>query len=226
MSGYDGLGGRTVAATIAIAGVPASGVLVRVMAIAFGGRIARHQVGLAIAGLLVLASTALVIALIVAATLFGIWLHRAVRNLTGLGRVGMTYSPAAAVGSFYIPFVSVVRPYRVLTELWRASDPRPEADGSAWRTHGSNTSLLDTWWGCLLASGFVPQLKRLNPVVEIPGASSVFALTAIVLEVVAAIACFRLMQGIASRQEAIAARLARQSISDAQQWLEEESSRS
>jgi len=119
----------------------------------------------------------------------------------------MTYSPARSVGSFYIPFVNFVRPHRVLSELWRASEPGAEADGSAWRTCGTSTSLLDVWWGCFLASGVVSQFK---PLVDFPGASGVFGLAGTCFEVVAAIACVRLMRGIASRQEAIAARFARQ----------------
>jgi hypothetical protein len=203
--GYVGLGERTVVTTIAIASVPFFGGLLHLLQIALDGKVARHEVGLAFAGLVLLDIAALVVAVIVAAVCFGIWLHRAVRNLARLGRFGMTYSPAGAVGSFYIPFVNFVRPHRVLTELWRASEPAAEADGSAWRAFGSSTALLDVWWGCFLASGFV---SRMKPPVDFPGASGLFGLATTCLEVVAAIACYRLMRGIASRQEALSARLA------------------
>jgi hypothetical protein len=69
------------------------------------------------------------VAYIVASILFLIWFHRAYKNLRPLGAVNLTYSPGWAVGGFFVPFLNLVRPFQVMREIWKASDPK----GIAWQ---------------------------------------------------------------------------------------------
>jgi hypothetical protein len=59
--------------------------------------------------------------------LFLMWLHRAVSNTTLLGSP-VSWRPAQAVSSFFIPIIGLFRPYQVVTDVYRASDPSRIAD--------------------------------------------------------------------------------------------------
>ncbi|HQR32579.1 MAG TPA: DUF4328 domain-containing protein [Blastocatellia bacterium] len=54
---------------------------------------------------------------------FLIWMHRSYKNLKPLGSRRMEYSPAWAVGCWFVPFVNLVRPYGMIKEIWFKSDP-------------------------------------------------------------------------------------------------------
>jgi hypothetical protein len=73
--------------------------------------------------------------------LFLVWLHRAYRNLYGLGVRSFGDSPAWAVGSFFIPLVNFYLPYRITADIWVNS--RPGQDPTK-RPKG--TPLVLAWW--------------------------------------------------------------------------------
>ncbi len=53
---------------------------------------------------------------------FCVWLYRSYDNLRVFNRwTSLDYSPGMAVGSFFIPFVSLVVPYRAVREVWQKS---------------------------------------------------------------------------------------------------------
>lgn len=56
---------------------------------------------------------------------FLMWLYRAHSNLPAFGtpRHSLSYSSGWAVGSFFVPFVNLVVPYRAVKELWQKSEP-------------------------------------------------------------------------------------------------------
>ncbi|MGH9967641.1 MAG: DUF4328 domain-containing protein [Pyrinomonadaceae bacterium] len=56
---------------------------------------------------------------------FLMWLYRSYENLPALGVPvrSIDYSSGWAVGSFFVPFVNLVVPYRAVKELWRKSAP-------------------------------------------------------------------------------------------------------
>ncbi|HMA36213.1 MAG TPA: DUF4328 domain-containing protein [Chloroflexia bacterium] len=69
-----------------------------------------------------------------AGVLFLIWIYRAHRNLPALGAACLKYSPGWAVGGFFVPFVSLVLPFRVMAEIWKASQPEGNlADDVVWQ---------------------------------------------------------------------------------------------
>lgn len=80
--------------------------------------------------------------------LFLTWMRRAYNNIPAFGMDDPTYSPGWAVWGFLIPFLNIIRPYQVMKELWRASDPdvRP---GPAWIT-ARVSPLVGWWWGMYL----------------------------------------------------------------------------
>jgi len=52
-----------------------------------------------------------------------IWVHRVYRNLPALGARGLRFTPGQAVRSWFGKITSLYRPYRVIKEIWKSSDP-------------------------------------------------------------------------------------------------------
>lgn len=78
-------------------------------------------------------------AFVVAAVLLLRWQVVAHRNLAALGGKGSR--PGLGVGSWFVPGVNLVEPFRLLARLWRAGEPgRP----LPW--------LLPLWWGAWLVA--------------------------------------------------------------------------
>lgn len=91
---------------------------------------------------------------------FLIWLHHAHRNLPALGGRRLKYTPGWAVGWFFVPFLNLVRPLQVMTEVWHGSDPggleRDEGpDGPVLRNQLGAPALVSAWWGLFLASNLL-----------------------------------------------------------------------
>ena len=80
------------------------------------------------------------------------WLHRAALNAQVISRRNLRLGPGAAVASFLIPFVNLVRPYGALREIWFASLGPVEID----RPAGRRVGLVGWWWGVFLASFAIP----------------------------------------------------------------------
>ena len=96
------------------------------------------------------AGTALayLITLIVSAFLVLMWYLRSVRNAHALSN-GVETSPKWAIWWFFIPLVSLWKPYAMTSELWRSSR---QPDG--WKSL-PDPSLLRWWWGAVLVGGLV-----------------------------------------------------------------------
>lgn len=70
-----------------------------------------------------------------------IWVYRIAKNVRDAGR-STTWHPAFAIfGWFLPPGVLYVIPFLVLRELWKASDPAPQAGSDGWRRSGDNPVL-------------------------------------------------------------------------------------
>ena len=152
-----------------------------------------------------------VVALIGAAIAFSMWIHRAYRNLPALGATaGLSYTPAWAVGYFYIPILNLFRPYQATKEIWRASDPNIADAGVAWeRAPGS--SLLVTWWAVWILSNLIDNASfrlfmRADTVGEIQAAHWV-SLAANAISIPAAIAAIGVVLAIDKRQDQKARKL-------------------
>jgi uncharacterized protein DUF4328 len=92
---------------------------------------------------------------IATAVCFLMWLYRAYRNLPSFGTPSqnISYSAGWAVGSFFIPFVNLVVPYRAIKELWRNSSPTNAFLGST-----SPPSWFPLWWLFWLLSNFASNI--------------------------------------------------------------------
>ncbi|HYV35916.1 MAG TPA: DUF4328 domain-containing protein [Gemmataceae bacterium] len=86
------------------------------------------------------------------------WLHRSYGNLSVLGARDLAHTPGGAVGAYFIPFINLYRPYAVMQETWKASDPsRSASDPHAWR-QASGSALVVIWWIFWLLCNFAGQI--------------------------------------------------------------------
>jgi len=101
--------------------------------------------------LLVMGLALLEIAVYIATIVFFLmWLYRSRENLPAFGvpRNSIQYSSGWAVGSWFIPFVSLVVPYRAVKELWNKSVPN---SGTMFGDQ-SPPAVFPLWWAAWLLS--------------------------------------------------------------------------
>jgi len=95
-----------------------------------------------LAGILALAS------LIVLVVLFCVWIYRVSCNSRALGIQDMRFSPGWAITWFFIPVANYFRPFQVVSEIWKASNPATQDN---WKEK-STPFLIKAWWGTWLIS--------------------------------------------------------------------------
>ena len=133
------------------------------------------------------------------------WIHQASKNLVALGVHYQRFSPGWAVGWWFVPVMSLFRPYQVMKEIWRGSYPDIGiGDQAAWR-NVPVSSLLGWWWAALLLHGWVLNVGiklfiRGETVSQVITADWIFVVGD-VIEIMASILVFALVWQITSNQE-------------------------
>ena len=84
----------------------------------------------------------------VTAGLFLCWLYLSRANLRAFGMRRMQYPRAWTIGGFLVPALNLIRPYQVVSEIWKASDPEVE-DAFGWKAT-ETPALLSIWWGAVV----------------------------------------------------------------------------
>jgi Domain of unknown function (DUF4328) len=135
--------------------------------------------------------------------LFSVWVYRANANARALGAQGMRFSSGWAVGWFFVPIMNLFRPYQVVREIWKASDPEVSSQWDQLQTPG----LVKAWWATLLVSWIGIHLT--NPSITHGLVTVLMAASAINLlaHVGSCILALLLVRCIHRRQEARAARV-------------------
>jgi len=90
----------------------------------------------------------------VIAVAFIAWLHRSRINVRAFGCRRFRYPRIWAIIGFFVPILNLFRPYQVVAEVWRASDPRAVETPVAWIPMPVSRCVL-AWWVTLLASVFL-----------------------------------------------------------------------
>lgn len=148
-----------------------------------------------------------VLAWIVTGVLFLMWIHRAHSNLPALGAQNLRFSPGWAVGYWFIPIVNLFRPYQVVQEIWKASDPDVNiADPLSWKS-ASASSLVDRWWSSWLALFFGGIAMQIVIPAEFLTASWAIIIVN-GLEIISGIFTISVVQGIDKRQKVKSMRFA------------------
>jgi len=131
---------------------------------------------------------------------FLMWLYRAHDNLRAFDRSRpLDHSAGWAVGSFFIPFVNLVVPYRAVKEVWQKSGPPDEALFA----EPSPPAWFPVWWTFWLLSSFASNLSlRLSFNEGVPeNAATIVSIVASGLSTLAALFAFIVVDAIDKRQE-------------------------
>jgi hypothetical protein len=78
--------------------------------------------------------------LVLTLILFMMWVHRANQNIRAFGAQDLKFTPGWAVGWFFVPIANLWMPFKVMSEIFRASG-QPEE----WQKQ-VNAPLLGRWW--------------------------------------------------------------------------------
>jgi len=89
------------------------------------------------------------VCLAVTGVTFLTWLHRVRVNVRSFGVRRLAYGREWTVLGFLVPALNALRPYQVVREIWKASDPST-GDPLGWKTVAT-PPLLALWWGLFVA---------------------------------------------------------------------------
>lgn len=141
---------------------------------------------------------------LLAAVPIAIWIYRAHANLREAGVAELTYSPGWSVGSYFIPLVNFVIPFRAMRELHNRSHGE-----SVWQAH-SPVADVTSWWSCHLAAmlvmivaAFVAMLATIPNlyVVQPPGANTGLFLFSLLLLTGSGAFLYRTIGAVTSAQQ-------------------------
>lgn len=156
------------------------------------------------AALLALFATAAVyaISLLICIIVFLMWLYRARHNLPALGVTDARWKPFWSIVWWFIPIMSLFKPYQLVRETWQASDP---TTSPGWR-RDTPPPLFGWWWALFLVYSIGGRFTdRYTKSVTDPNMEAAVVLTGIDLigllaGIAAAWAAIRIMSDITTRQ--------------------------
>lgn len=138
---------------------------------------------------------------IVCAVFFCKWMYRAYKNLFWFGTQELAGTPKRAVWSWFIPFWNLVWPYKHMSEIWQASDPRAGAVG--WKNEKLPKE-FGWWWGFWIGQALLANVAARMEMKAGDAGSRVgdgLDILSDVLSVMAAVLVIRIVKGITERQE-------------------------
>ena len=141
----------------------------------------------------------------VIAVAFIAWLHRCRINARAFGCRRFRYPRIWAIIGFFIPILNFFRPYQVVSEVWRASDPRALETPTAWILMPVSRCVL-AWWVTLVATAFLEIL-----------AAGLVTHTGVTVEDLFAARSIGLLAGITAASSAVLAYLVISGIEESQE---------
>ncbi|MCY2976916.1 MAG: DUF4328 domain-containing protein [Planctomycetota bacterium] len=139
-----------------------------------------------------------IVVFLLTAIVFSTWINHAHHNVRGFGAEAMTITPAWAVGFFFVPIFNLFKPYKAMSELWRAS--QSPGDWSS-----NSTGLVPLWWTLWILSFFLgrisQQVGKAATTVEGLIASTWWSIAVAVFTIPLAIVAMRMVMAIQRMQE-------------------------
>jgi hypothetical protein len=129
-----------------------------------------------------------------------VWIYNAACNVRALGARGLSTSPGWSVGWYFVPIMSLFRPFQAMDEIDHAS-----ASPTAWASERT-PGLLRWWWAAWLISGVSGNAvavasRGLNTLPELSGLT-IFQLIEAALDVAAVSLFLAVIWRISRRQAA------------------------
>jgi hypothetical protein len=131
-------------------------------------------------------------------------------NLKPLGTEHTDYSPGWAVGSWFVPFLNLVRPYGIIKEIWARSDPDDVNTENSPLGHTLEmtkvvTPMFGLWWAMWIISNIVSNVSNRwglrSSNLDDHVISFWLAIIASALTIVAALLAINVVNAITKRQE-------------------------
>lgn len=142
-----------------------------------GGEMSRQTIlSIGVMVLYALTSLALFLATVI---LHFIWTYRAAANTRVFGATGHDYSPGWAVGWFFVPVANLFVPYKVASEIVKASTPGGRA--KLWQSF-EVPAFVGWWWGAYVGASILSKLGNRLPL----GGFPVFSLVSYFVTIFAA----------------------------------------
>jgi hypothetical protein len=79
------------------------------------------------------------------------WIHRANHNARQLGAKGMVFTPGWSIGYYFIPILTLWKPYQAMKEIWKTSH-----NPNDWTTEKVG-SILGLWWFLWIVTNMLGQ---------------------------------------------------------------------
>lgn len=79
------------------------------------------------------------------------WIHRANYNARQLGAKDMEFTPGWSIGYYFIPILTLWKPFQAMDEIWRASH-----NPNNWSTEKAS-SILGLWWFLWIVTNILGQ---------------------------------------------------------------------
>ena len=161
-----------------------------------------NPVTLALGLLAVLLAVVQIVVYIATIVVFLMWLYRAHENIAAFGvpKHQMQHSSGWAVGSFFIPIVSLFIPYRAIKEVWRKSIPDYAAKSMF--AELDPPVFFPLWWGFWITSNIIDQVYfRMSWRDDVPAdASAMVGTISGVLGIIAAALAIKVIREIQHQQ--------------------------
>jgi hypothetical protein len=88
-------------------------------------------------------------AFILSTVMFCVWVFRASKNVRALGTRRMRFSAGLCVVWFFVPIMSLFKPYQAVREIYVCSNPKVSENA---RYEGESLQLLGWWWAAWIAA--------------------------------------------------------------------------
>lgn len=137
---------------------------------------------------------------------FCVWLYRAADNLRAFNPwTRPDYSPGWAVGSFFVPFVNLVVPYRAVKEVWQKSGPPDET----FLSDPGPPARFPIWWLFWLLATFAGNISmRASFNENVPDSTAtMISMGASALHIIAAVFGYLVVDAIDKKQEETSGKL-------------------
>lgn len=90
-----------------------------------------------------------------ALALFLVWFYKVYRNLPSLGGEGLEFRARSVIAFFFIPILSLWKPYRATEEIWKVSDPTVMTSDRVSRREIDIPLIVLAWWIVWVISNIV-----------------------------------------------------------------------
>jgi hypothetical protein len=88
------------------------------------------------------------------AIVFIVWFYRAYSNLYPLGAT-LRHKPGWAIGGWFVPILSFIRPKQMANDIWRASDPDLQREVGLGYEGERVSPIIDLWWAAFIITNIV-----------------------------------------------------------------------